>query len=149
MVPDVRHVTEFPLEVVVTLRYSDVDRQGVVNNTVYGTLFEAGRADLIYNHVDIESGADFVAARLTINFIGAITWPGSVEVRTGVLKIGASSFTSWQGLYKDGVLAATCECVLVLLNWDTRKSTPIGPHLRAALGRLSVRSGASKEQEPT
>jgi len=50
-----------------------------------------------------------------------------------VLKIGRSSFRLGQALFSGESCAATGECVMVVLDAESRKSKPFSPALRAWL----------------
>jgi len=66
-----------------------------------------------------------VIARLLIDFRSELFWPGTVEIGTGVLKVGRSSFTLAQGMFSQGKLAATTEATIVMVDKQTRRSTPL------------------------
>ena len=61
-----------------------MDRQGHVNNAVYPTYFETGRVARIYDPEDgfqVE-GCTTVLARIEIDFLKELRWPGTVEIGT-------------------------------------------------------------------
>ena len=111
------------------IRYSDLDRQGHVNNAVFATFSEVGRVAFMYDpaHPLASEGRSFVVARLLIDFRAELFWPGTVDIGTGVLKVGRSSFTLAQGLFNDGRLVATTEATIVMVNKESRRSTPLPP----------------------
>lgn len=111
----------------VTLRYGDTDRQGHINNAAFCTFFESGRvAFLCHEHGTIaEDGFSFVIAKLTLDFLKEMNFPGTVEVGTRVDKIGKSSFVCGQALFKDGECCSTAESVIVLTDDSTRRSAPL------------------------
>ena len=49
----------------------------------------------------------------------------TVDIGTGVLKVGRSSFTLAQGLFNDGRLVATTEATIVMVDKETRRPTPL------------------------
>jgi acyl-CoA thioester hydrolase len=55
-----------------------------------------------------------------------------------VTQIGTTSVQFGQGLFVDGACRATAETVTVLMDLNTRKSTPIPHETRAALIRQMV-----------
>ncbi|MDF1585528.1 acyl-CoA thioesterase [Marinimicrococcus flavescens] len=110
-----------------TIRYNDTDRQGHVNNAVFSTLCETGRVRFLFGP-DVPAlppHRAFVIARLVIDYRGELTWPGEAEIGTTILRVGRSSFTFGQAIFKDGVCAATAESVIVLMDETTRKSAPL------------------------
>lgn len=119
------------------LRYGDTDRQGHINNAVFSTLLETGRVEFLLSPDDplTAPGCAFVIARLTLDFIGELNWPGRVEIGSGVLKLGRSSVTIRQGLFQNGQLCAAADTVIVQMDETTRKSAPLSP---AAVARLEA-----------
>jgi acyl-CoA thioester hydrolase len=122
-----RPLEAYPSRTSADIRYSDLDRQGHVNNAIFATFSEVGRVAFMYDPdkpLAVE-GRSFVIARLLIDFRAELFWPGSVEIGTGVLKIGRSSFTLAQGIFNEGRLVATAEATIVMVDKDTRRSTPL------------------------
>lgn len=120
------------------LRYADTDRQGHVNNAVFATLLETGRAELFYasDEALADPGCAFVIANLNLDFVGEITWPGRVEIGTRVAKIGNSSATLEQALFQHGACVARARTVIVQMNETTRRSQPLNAALVRRLGEL-------------
>lgn len=126
---------DFPARTFDKLRYGDTDRQGHVNNAVFATYFETGRVEMLLADGGefLEPGQSLVLARLEIDLLAEINWPGTVEIGTRVAKIGRSSMTLEQAVFQNGRLAARGISVVVLTDETTRRSTPLG---EAALERL-------------
>jgi acyl-CoA thioester hydrolase len=122
-----------------SVRYRDTDRQGHVNNAVFATFLESGRVAILYapDKPLAPEGRSFVIARLALDFLGEIRWPGVVSIGTAVLRVGRSSVTLGQGLFIEQQCVATAESVIVLIEDTTRKSRPFSDHARAALQRFS------------
>lgn len=123
----------------VTLRYGDTDRQGHVNNAVFCTFFESGRVDFLYKDDGsiAGTGKTFVIAKLTMDFLAEMNFPGSVEIGSKVLSVGKSSFSVGQAIFKDGVCCSTSQSVIVLTCESTRKSTALPAHVLETLHALS------------
>src|SRR5580658_7445207 len=119
------------------VRYADTDRQGHVNNAVFATFIESGRAAILYDPAKplAPAGASFFSARLLVDFLAEIRWPADVAIGTSVLRIGRSSVTLGQGLFVDNRCVATAETVIVLMDDATRKSRPFPDETRAELMR--------------
>jgi acyl-CoA thioester hydrolase len=117
------------------VRYGDTDRQGHVNNAVFATFLETGRVEILYDLAGplADAGASFVIARLALDFLGEIRWPGAVDIGTRVVSIGKSSVTLAQALFQGDRPVATAETVIVQMDEETRKSRPLSP---AAVDRL-------------
>ena len=71
------------------LRYGDTDRQGHVNNAVFATFLETGRVELIEGRSWRDGTASFVIARLEIDYVAEVLWPGTVDIGTSVEEGGA------------------------------------------------------------
>lgn len=138
-----RPLEDYPHRTSAQIRYADLDRQGHVNNAVFATYSEIGRVAFMYDpdRPLAPQGTSFVIARLVIDFRAELFWPGTVEIGTGVLKIGRSSFTLAQGMFNGGRLVATTESSIVLVDGQTRRSTPLPSSALAALERLRLRDG--------
>ena len=126
----------YPIWTADKIRYGDTDRQGHVNNAVFSTFCESGRVAFFHEqseHVAAQ-GANFAIVRLELDFRAELFYPGTVDIGTRVLSLGRSSFRLGQGVFLGEVCAATAECVMVLMDDASRKSTPLTPELRAWLG---------------
>lgn len=128
----------FPLRSYDKLRYADTDRQGHINNAVFSTFFETGRVELIHQlrQVAAEPNRDFVIAKITIEYIAELLWPGDVEVGTRVIRVGTSSIIVEQVLASEGIVHARAESVMVLTDTTTRRSTPLDDRSRSTLESL-------------
>ncbi|POF30077.1 acyl-CoA thioesterase [Roseibium marinum] len=129
-------IEAFPLRTSDKLRYGDTDRQGHVNNAVFATFLETGRVELLYREALAEDGAAFVIARLELDFLAEINWPGDVEIGTAVSEVGRSSFRLFQCVFQDGVPVARAVTVVVQMNEATRKSQPLSDNARQRLETL-------------
>lgn len=94
-------LTDFPFQTFDKLRYADTDRQGHVNNAVFSTFLETGRVEFLFDTQSplATDNASFVIARLTLDFVAEVNWPGRVEIGTGVTRIGNSSLTLRQAIF--------------------------------------------------
>ena len=75
-------------------------------------------------------------ARLELDFRAEMTWPGDVEIGTGVASIGRSSVTLAQGIFQAGRCVATATTVVVSMDEATRRSRPLSETAVAALTAL-------------
>jgi acyl-CoA thioester hydrolase len=124
-----RPLEAYPSRTSTDIRYADLDRQGHVNNAVFATFSEVGRVAFMYDPARplASEGRSFVIARLQVDFRAELFWPGSVDIGTGVVRVGRSSFTLAQGIFNDGRLVATTEATIVMVDKETRRSTPLPP----------------------
>jgi acyl-CoA thioester hydrolase len=135
-------LADFPARTSFSLRYSDTDRQGHINNTVFATMLEAARVELVYGPdvPPLPPDTSFVIVRLVINFRAELEWPGEVAIGTRVTGIGTSSVTLDHAVFRDAALVATGEGVMVMLDEATRRATPLPPTLRDHLATLEARA---------
>jgi len=120
-------LNDFPLQTFDKTRYADTDRQGHVNNALFATFLETGRVEVLYN-IDLpllSEGSSFVIASLKLEFLREITWPGRVDIGTGILKIGTSSITIFQRLFQNESCVANAETVIVQVDNATKRSAPL------------------------
>jgi acyl-CoA thioester hydrolase len=80
-----------------------------------------------------------VLARLDINFLKEMHYPGTVEIGTGVAEIGRSSFTFLQAIFHEGKCAATGRATMVMIDEETRKARALPEDVVARLERLRLR----------
>ena len=119
----------------VTLRYSDMDALGHLNNAVYATLFEAGRVAYVEQALLplTPAGAGYVIVKLTIDFKAEARYPGTAAISTRVMRVGGSSITFAQELRVNGSLAATGESICALFDLTARRAMRCPEPMRAFL----------------
>jgi acyl-CoA thioester hydrolase len=116
-----------------TLRFSDQDVMGHVNNAVYAQWFEAPRVLLLAPFVADEINLNTVLARITINYLRETRFPGEVDVGGRLLSLGRRSLRSGFAVFRDGECLATAECTNVFFDTVKRQSTDPSEHVRAAI----------------
>jgi acyl-CoA thioester hydrolase len=123
----------------VTLRYGDTDRQGHINNAVYCTMFESGRCHFLFDKYGENvagEGKSFVIAKLALDYLQEMNFPGTVEVGSRILSISRSSFSVGQGAFMNETCYSTAESVIVLIDQETKRSTPLTASLKEKLRAL-------------
>lgn len=130
-----------PLVTEVTLRYSDMDVLGHLNNAVYASLFEAGRVAYVEQMLleVTPPGLGFVIVRLTIDFKTEARYPGIARIETAVTRIGGSSLVFAQTLSVGGRLSAAAEGICALFDLKERRAVRLPEPMReriAAAGSL-------------
>lgn len=131
-------LTDFPLRSFDKVRYSDCDPQGHVNNVVFTTFMETGRCELLamgFGASWQEAGSLIVIARLELDFVAEIFWPGQVEIGTIVTKLGNSSFQLEQAAFQEDRVVARAKSILVHLGADKRPA-PLPDATRAIFTKL-------------
>ncbi|MER2604507.1 MAG: thioesterase family protein [Siculibacillus sp.] len=140
---DLPPLASFPARAFDKLRYGDTDRQGHVNNAVFATFFETGRVEMILGENALaEPGQSFVLARIEIDLLAEILWPGTVEIGSRVTRIGRSSIGIEQVLFQNERPCARATSVVVLVDDATRRSTPFSAAALARLEALRPAEGA-------
>jgi acyl-CoA thioester hydrolase len=136
---------QFPGRTHDIIRFGDLDPQGHVNNTVFATFFETGRVAFLREPGNALSppGTTSVLARLDINFLKELHWPGAVEIGTGIAEIGRSSFTFAQAVFNEGMCAATARATMVMIDGETRRARPLPAEALARLEQMKLRESAS------
>ena len=134
-------LNNYPIQTYDKIRYSDTDRQGHVNNAVFSTFLETGRVEILYAPENglVKDGTEFVIARLSLDYLGEMHWPGTVTIGSRIDRIGNSSITLAQVLYQGDKLAARAETVLVQLDSASRKAKPFDEPSRALFESLTAR----------
>lgn len=125
----------------VTIRFSDTDMLGHVNNVATAAYFEAGRCELFYKLMaegglterGKEATIDFVLARAAIDFRREFFYPGTVEVGSRFIRLGNRAITSGYGLFIGETCHATAECVNVFFDLEKRESVPPPAKVRALI----------------
>lgn len=133
--PDPTRRAAYPLWARDMARYGDTDSNGHLNNAVFSTYLETGRITFLLDPRAplAPPGCGFAIVRLVMDYRAEMHWGGEVEIGTGVLRIGRSSFSLAQAIFQDGACTATAESVMVLMDLTARKAAPVEGALRAAL----------------
>jgi acyl-CoA thioester hydrolase len=140
--PPTPRLEDFAIRTPEIVRFGDMDRQGHVNNAVYSTYLETGRVGMIYDPDQglQVAGSTTVLARIQIDFLKKLRWPGQIEVGTAVADIGRSSYVFTQAIFCDGVCVASGRSTMVLIDRETRRAMPLPPILVERLERLRLKS---------
>lgn len=117
------------------LRFRDMDPLGHINNSVYSTLLEQNRIAFQDQPGGFREaqGQSAVLATQTIDFLREMHWPGTVDVRLGIGRLGRSSIHVLQDISLDGKLVARARCTQVLIDNTTRTAVPLSDEQRAML----------------
>jgi acyl-CoA thioester hydrolase len=105
-----------------TVRFSDQDAAGHINNVALCAYLETARLTFMRDMGMMADGADGVrgiSAGMTVSFLAESHWPGQVELGSGVMRIGKSSITVGSAAFKDGVCIAAAEMTIVRLKGKT------------------------------
>ncbi len=109
------------------IRFSDVDRFGHVNNSVYFSLYDLAKTTYVK---DVLGNVDWskqgiVVANINANFFSPVFFYDDILIETSIVHLGNKSFT----LLQRAVLASTgevkCECRTVMVLYDVIALSPI------------------------
>jgi acyl-CoA thioester hydrolase len=116
------------------VRFVDIDTQRHVNNSGAVVYLQEGRiafdAELEMHH---DPGEGTVVVSAMVEYADEMLWPGEVEVDTGVVDIGRTSFTLAQRIRQSG---KSCIFALVsLVRVGPSGTEPLTPGMREKLER--------------
>ena len=116
------------------LRFSDVDRFGHVNNSVYFSLFDMCKTRYFNDVVgtDIFDRMAPVVVHIEANFISPVYFPDEIVIDTSIVRIGNKSFTLLQRALNQRTEEVKCYCetVMVMLDTVTNESVEIDSEFR-------------------
>ena len=116
-------------------RFSETDALGHINNTAVPVWFEEARTEIfrIFNP-EMELGTwNLIVRKFEIDFVAQIQYRESVFIKTGIERLGNSSFVIWQEAEQQGVTVATCRTVMVHFDYEQQRSVPISESVRNQL----------------
>jgi acyl-CoA thioester hydrolase len=125
--------TTYPFWIDERIRNADTDQFQHVNNAAIASYCEAGRMALFSEPGMREAvaGLNVVVVKLTILFERELFYPGTVQVGTGVITIGNTSFQVSQGLYGFQGRFATSEATCVMIDRAEHEPVRIPEAVRA------------------
>jgi len=117
------------------IRWGDQDGMGHVNNVQFARYIEASRIPFLKNLMPNEDGTPlhFILARLEVNYLVEMHFPGCVRVGTNVSDVGATSVTLSHGLFNKKICSGTGKSIVVHINSKSRRPELISEHLRTQL----------------
>lgn len=125
-------------EMVIPIRWGDMDAMGHVNNTIYFRYMEVIRLEWLHQvsgPVDL-SGEGAIIVNAFCNFIRQLKFPGDVLAKHYVANPGRSSFDTFITLERTdepGVVYASGGAKTVWVNYPQAKSVPLPEHVRKLL----------------
>ncbi|MAE33544.1 MAG: thioesterase [Actinobacteria bacterium] len=124
-----------------TVRYYELDPQGVMHNANHVALFDQAITSY-YKHVNYdymsdieETKKDFHTVQVLAQYNKPLYFDQDIEIGVKVKEIGNSSMTWIMGMFlkETGDLVSSCEAVHVYTDQTTMKPTPITDELKAKL----------------
>lgn len=128
------------LEYTLTPRFNDTDALGHINNAVYSTWFEEARKPIFEFFIpDLDPKKwTLILARVEIDFLAQAHYQKKTLIKTGVEKIGNSSFVLFQEAYQGDVIVCRGKSVLVHFDYSSQKSQVIPAEIRIKLTGLLI-----------
>lgn len=135
---DIPEQKKLTYEMVIPIRWGDMDAMSHVNNTIYFRYMETIRIEWMHS---IGGAADprgegFVIVNAFCNFIRQLEYPGDVMAKHYVANPGRTSFDTFITLERTdepGVLYATGGATTVWIDFPAKKSLPLPAAIRALL----------------
>ncbi len=126
-------------ELVIPIRWGDMDAMGHVNNTVYFRYFETLRIAWfgLIGCAPNPAGEGPVIVNAFCNFIRQLEYPGDVLARHYVANAGRTSFETYMTLERSdapGTVYAEGGARAVWVDFPKQKSAPLPDWLRALIG---------------
>lgn len=121
-------------------RFSDTDALGHISNTTLPVWFEEARTPVFrIFHPTLEAETwPLIIARLEIDLMAQSYWQIPVTIKTGIGKIGNSSFHVVQEAWQGDKQIARGVSVLIHFDYQTEKALPIPEDIKARLAEHSV-----------
>ena len=134
-IPDQKKLT---LEMVIPIRWGDMDAMGHVNNTLYFRYMEIVRIEWLHKigGKPDPAGEGPVIVNAFCNFIKQLEYPGDVLARHYTGDLGRSSFNTYITLERTdapGVIYATGGAKTVWVNFPKQRSVPLPQDVRQLL----------------
>ena len=116
-------------------RVSETDGVGHINNVFVPIWFEAGRREIFRI---FSPNLDFInwklaLVKVTVEYVDQLYLAENVEIRTGIEKIGNSSFSIREEIYQTDRICAKGEAIYVNYNFKEKKSETISNEIRDKL----------------
>ncbi|MCE2659653.1 MAG: acyl-CoA thioesterase [Rubrivivax sp.] len=125
----------FTHEMVIPIRWGDMDLMGHVNNTVYFRYMESARLEWLYRigGPPDPNGSGPVIVNAFCNFIRQLEFPGDMLARHYVANPGRSSFDTYITLERTdapGIIYAEGGAKTVWVDFKAQKSVPLPQAVR-------------------
>ncbi|HBF93246.1 MAG TPA: thioesterase [Marinobacter adhaerens] len=121
-------------------RFSDTDALGHISNTTLPVWFEQARTPVFrIFHPTLEAETwPLIIARLEIDLMAQSYWHIPVKIKTGIGKIGNSSFHVIQEAWQGDKQIARGVAVLIHFDYEIEKALPIPDDIKARLAEHAV-----------
>ena len=119
-------------------RVSETDGVGHINNVFVPIWFEAGRREIFRI---FSPKLDFInwklaLVKVTVEYVDQLYLAEDVDVKTGIEKVGTSSFTIKEEIHQTNRICAKGQAIYVNYNFRDKKSEPISNEIRNKLENI-------------
>ena len=116
-------------------RVSETDGVGHINNVFVPIWFEDGRREIfrIFSPILHFINWKLALVKVTVEYVDQLYLAEEVEIRTGIEKIGNSSFTIKEEIHQTNRLCAKGEAIYVNYNFKEKRSEAISDEIRDKL----------------
>jgi acyl-CoA thioester hydrolase len=134
-IPEIKKLT---YEMIIPIRWGDMDAMGHVNNTLYFRYLEIIRIEWLYKigGAPDPKGQGPVIANAFCNFITQLEFPGDILAKHYVANVGKSSFDTFITLERTdepGKIYAAGGATTVWVDFPLKKSVALPDWLRAII----------------
>lgn len=132
----------YPRHKAVPIRFSDVDMFRHLNNVATGQFYEEARYELLAEARELVAKEDrgvLVIAGVNTSFLGQARYPGTIDVGTGILRIGERSLMIAQALFVGDKCIGIADSSVV--STGPEGAVPIADPIRAFLSSLMIAAG--------
>jgi len=131
----------------VSIRFSDQDPLGHINNVAYAAYIEAARTMFLGGLLDSKTNPniDFVLASVTIDYIKEAYYPGIIDVGARLVRIGNKSITSGYSAFLGDTCIATSKSTNVFFDAVKHQSVIVPDSVRNALLADPLQQNRSQE----
>ena len=119
-------------------RVSETDGVGHINNVFVPIWFEAGRREIfrIFSPKLDFMNWKLALVKVTVEYVDQLYLAEDVDIKTGIEKIGTSSFTIKEEIHQTNRICAKGEAIYVNYNFRDKKSEPISNEIRNRLENI-------------
>ncbi len=120
------------------IRFNDIDMLGHMNNGVYLTFMDLGKAhyfnDVMENRVDWHN-INVAVVNINVNFYAPTYLDSHISVLTAVTRISKHSMTMEQRIVDTDTGEVKCQAITIMAGYDAKTATslPIDPAWRQAI----------------
>ena len=122
------------------VRFYETDALKHVSNTVVVGWFETGREaifKIFTPSLDLDNWP-LILASYNVDFLAQIFYGQDIDIRTGISRIGTSSFDVYQEIWQNNKKCASGTTAMVHFDYKTQSSCPIPKDIIAKLRDITV-----------